>query len=224
LPETTSGPQEYDRLAQQMVEELFQQLAPTGPMGEELAYLTQRLEELFRQATKRFAVPSVDGCRMVAFYLASLRSHRKTPHKKSAGQTIASRYGNLFLTHLAAEREKIACWIALAEQGEPVKFWFQHYQELLCRIDQLRQDIETLLPALILPRDQRDPIRLIAKVAKAAWEGTNAGRAPRSTNPDDPLCRFVLAALKEIGQHCSAASVSEVLRSRRRKLKDGQKL
>jgi hypothetical protein len=181
------------------------------------------VEELFQQATKLFAAPSTEGCGSVAFYLMAVRSHREISPNKPAGQTKASRYGKLFLHHLAAERSEIASWIALLEQGRPVKFWLRRYQELARQIDQIRHDIEALLPSLMLPRDERDPVRLIAAVAKEAWEETNGGRSPRS-NPDDPLCRFVTAALVEIGQHHSAASVSAVLRGRRRKPKEGQKL
>jgi hypothetical protein len=200
-------------------------LAETDPPADwALDRLTQRVEELFRQATTRFAAPSTDGCRSVAFYLIALRSHREMFPNKPPGQTKAIRYGKLFLHHLAAERREPAYWVALAEHGRPVKFWLRCYQELLCRIDRVRPEIEALLAALTLPRDERDPIRAIAGVAKAAWEETNDGRAPRSTNPDDPLCGFVTAALAEIGQHHSAASVSAVLRGRRRKPKEGQNL
>jgi hypothetical protein len=139
-------------------------------------------------------------------------------------QTKAIRYGKLFLHHLAAERREAADWIALAEQGRPVKFWLRRYQEQLCRIDRVRQEIEALFPALTLPRDLRDPIRVIAETAKAAWEETNNGQAPRSANPKGPLCKFVVEALQEIGQHHTSASVSAVLRERRRKPRGGQKL
>jgi hypothetical protein len=178
---------------------------------------------LFRQATKRFAAPSADGCRSVAFYLMALRSHREMFPKKPAEQAKAIRYGKLFLHHLAAERQEAADWLALMEQGQPVAFWLRRYQEQLCRIDRVRQEIEALFIALTLPRDVRDPIRVIAEAAKAAWDGANSGRSPRSTSADGPLCRFVTAALAEIGQHQSPAAVSEVLRGRRRKPKGGQK-
>ena len=186
--------------------------------------LTERVEELFRQATKRFAAPSAGGCRSVGFYLMALRGHREMFQSKKFGQTKAIRYGKLFLHHLAAERREAANWVALAEQGQPAEFWLRRYQEILCRIDQVRPDFEALLQVLRLPHDERDPVRLIAAIAKEAWGETNGGRAPRSPNPDDPLCRFITGALAEIGQHHSAASVSAVLRGLRRKPKDGQKL
>ena len=70
--------------------------------------------------------------------------------------------------------------------------------------------------------DERDPIRQIEAVATQAWQETNDGRAPRSANPDDPLCKFIVETLAEIGQRTSANEVSDVLRGRRRKRREGQ--
>ena len=223
MPESTSGAGKWDRLAQQTLEELFRQFGPTGPSGEELARLSQRVEELFRQATTRFAVPSPSGCRGVAFYLMALRSNFEIFPKKPAEQKEVIKCGRRFLRLLATEREEVAAWFSQFPQARPVAGWFRRQQELLGRIDQMRQDIEALLPALTPQHDQRDPIREIARVAKATWEETNARGAPRSPNLDGPLCKFVVAALQEIGQHHNPASVAEVLRRRRRKPKEGQK-
>jgi hypothetical protein len=80
-----------------------------------------------------------------------------------------------------------------------------------------------LLPALSSSRDaNRDPIRLLASAAQQAWAEANDGRAPRSKNPDDPLCRFLVEALAAANLKRSRAEISEVLRGRRRKQKDGQ--
>jgi hypothetical protein len=221
LPETTSGAGKWDRLARQTLEELFRQFAPTGPSGKER--LSQRVEELFRQATKRFAVPSPSDCRAVAFHLMALRSHFETFPKEPAEQKEVIKCGRRFLRLLAAEREEVAAWFSQFPQARPVAGWFRRQQELLGQIERMRQDIQSLLRALTPQYDQRDPIREIARVAKAAWKETNGGCAPRSPNPDDPLCKFVQAALNEIGRHHSSASVAEVLRRRRRKPKAGQK-
>jgi hypothetical protein len=151
--------------------------------------------------------------------LMALRSNpRKRPKKP---ETIRS--GQLFLRHLATERRQVEYWISLLSQGRPVEYWFRKNQELLKQIDQTRECIESLLPALSPEQDERDPVRQIAAVAKEAWSESNGGRAPRSTNPKDPLCRFVAAALSEIGQSMSTWEVGDVLRSQRRIPKDGQK-
>jgi hypothetical protein len=176
------------------------------------------VEEGFRQATSRFAVPSKHGCRMLATYLIML-SHRDKSQETPSGQTKIVRDGKRFLRSLAAEREQIEKLVSLALQGQPARPWLLEQREILAQIDQTHRHIVALLPALppkLYP--ERDPIRLIAARAQEAWKEANAGRAPRSPNPDDPLCRFVVAALTAIGQQRSAAEVSEVLRGRRRKL------
>jgi hypothetical protein len=104
LPETTSRAGKYDRLAQQTMAELFRQFAPTGPSGKELARLSQRVEELFWQATERFTVPSSSGCRMVAFYLMVLRNHIEAFPKQPALQKEVIKCGRRFLRLLAVER------------------------------------------------------------------------------------------------------------------------
>src|SRR5262249_47584623 len=86
LAEILSTKEEYERLAQQTLEGLFLLLAPSGPLEAEIAQLTETVEQLFRQATKRFAVPSAAGCRMVAFQLTMLRGHLKTFPKQPARQ------------------------------------------------------------------------------------------------------------------------------------------
>src|SRR6266404_4577271 len=99
----------------------------------------------------------------------------------------------------------------------------QEYREMLFQIDETRRHIEALLPALSPKRDAKpDPIRKLASCAREAWAQTNGGNAPRSTNPDGPLCRFLIPALAATSLNLSPAAISEVLRGRRRKPKGGQ--
>ena len=185
---------------------------------EEFTRLTQAVEEWFRQATSRFAVPSNDGCRMLATYVIMLR-HLDKGQDTPSGQTKIVRDGKRFLRSLAAEREQIERLVSLTLQGRPRRQWLLEQREILAQIDETHRHIVALLPALSpKPYPERDPIRLLAARAKEAWKEANGGRAPRSLNPDDPLCRFVVEALTAIGQQRSAAEVSEVLRGRRRKL------
>lgn len=185
---------------------------------EELDRLTQVVEGLFQQATTRFAVPTALGCRMVALYLLGLRDTSQEKDKKPK----SVRYGKLFLHHLLAERRQVEYWITLYSKGQPVEFWSRRDQKLLERIDQTQRSVEALLPALSPKYDERDPVRQIAAVATTAWQETNGGKAPRGKNPDDPLCKFVVAALSEMGQRISPAEVSDILRGRRRRQKEGQ--
>lgn len=194
------------------------QLPATNPWHEEIACLTQKVKQWFQKVTKRFAVPSDDGCGMIAFYLMMFR-HEVKDTEAPLWQTTAVKDGTRFLRSLAAERELIERLVSLALQGRPARPWLIEQQDILSQIDQTERHVEALLTALLpKPYRERDPIRLLAARAQEAWAESNDGRAPRSTNPDDPLCRFVLEALTAIDRRCSAAEVSEVLRGRRRKL------
>ena len=94
---------------------------------------------------------------------------------------------------------------------------------MLSRIDEVRRHMEALLPALSPKRDAKpDPIRKLAECAREAWAETNGGKFPRSLRPDDPLCQFLVKALAAAGRTLSPATMSEVLRGRRRKPKGGQ--
>jgi hypothetical protein len=189
-------------------------------LSDEHEPLSKDVEALFRQATNRFAVPTASGCAMAALYSLGLRD---TPQKHDK-QPKAVRYGKLFLHHILAERRQVENRIVLYSQGQPVEFRFRRDQELLEKIDQSQRSVEALLPVMSPKRDIRDPIRQIAAVAGDAWKETNDGQAPRSTNPEGPLCKFVAAALTAIGQRRTVLAISEVLRGRRCKPKDGQML
>ena len=200
------------------VQEAFQQDA-------ELARLSEAVEEAFQQATKRWAVPDAANCRMVALYLIALHQNPRRPkktvgHNEQTSKVVTS--GKTFLRHLRAERREIEARVAFVDAQDaaaawrPVIGWLRDQAKFLDLIDQTRCSIKSILR--ILSSAKREPIRQIAAVATQAWEEANNRRAPpRATNPNAPLCQFVVAALKLIGQQRSAAEVSEVLRSRRRK-------
>jgi hypothetical protein len=188
---------------------------------EEFELLVQQVDRWFRRATRSFEAPSNAGCRMVAGYMMGFRHpvEDKTPDSRKQ----AIKYGKLFLHHIAPEYRQIEAMVSLASRGQPFGNWIEEYREMLFRIEETRRHIEALLLALSPDRDaKRDPIRTIASAAQQAWAEVNDGRSPISPNPEHPLCRFVVPALTAIGQQRSAAEVSEILRGRRRKPKDGQ--
>jgi hypothetical protein len=191
----------------------------------EVDRLTQQVDLWFRQATtRRLKLPSDRSCRMVAGLLMALRHNRVDDKKPGSTGGSAHRYGKLFLRHLTLERPKFGAMDILASQDPGLGEWFQEYQkEILFRIDETRRHIEALLPVLSPRRDAIwDPPRDLASAAQKAWADANDGRYPRSTNPDDPLCRFLVPALAEIGLVITPRAISDILRGRRRKPKDGQ--
>lgn len=188
---------------------------------EELERLKRQVDGWFRQATASFEPPSADGCSMVAFYLMVFRYPLDDETPDTRKQAI--KHGKLFLRYIEPERRQKEAALSLASRGRPLGNWMQEYREILFRIDEARRHLEALFPALSPKRDAKpDPIRRLASIAKEAWAETNGGKPPRSTNPDGPLCRFLIPALAAAGLSLSPWAISDVLRGRRRKSKDGQ--
>jgi hypothetical protein len=153
---------------------------------------------------------------MVASYVMAFRHavDDKTPDTRKQ----AIKHGKLFLRYIEPERREKEAALFLASRGRPFGNWMQEYREILFRIDETRRHLEALLPALSPKRDATlDPIRKLATVAKEAWAETNGGKPPVSTNPDGPLCRFLIPALAAAGLSRSPRAISDVLRGRRRK-------
>ena len=184
----------------------------------EFARLSTAVQAIFQQVTSnRLAVPTASGCATVALNLIALRQNPKKPNPK------VCKSGRDFRRDLKVERPEVASMVSFAAHpGVQVvrQEWLREQQELLERIDQTLDNIDWLLARLVPQESYRDPIRQIAACAQQAWEKTNGGRAPKAKNKDDPLCRFVVEALKLIEQQKSAATVSAVLRERRRKRRD----
>jgi len=188
---------------------------------EEIECLARQVHEWFRQATKRFEAPSEGGCCTFAFYLMAFRHPVEDKAPDTRKQTI--KHGKLFLRYIAPERRRIEAMVSLASRGRPFGNWLEEYREMLFQIDEARRHIEALLPALSPDRDAKpDPIRKLASCALEAWAETNGGKAPHSPNADAPLCRFLASALAATSLNRSPATISEVLRGRRRKPKGGQ--
>jgi hypothetical protein len=180
-----------------------------------LGQLAPQVVQWFQRATSQFKAPSDDACRSFAFYLLAFRDSaddKEPDHRKEA-----IRYGRLFLHHIKPERRHIERMISAASRGTPFGDWLQQYQDMLSRIDEIQRHMDELLPALSPKQDAKpDVIRKLASVAQEAWAGANEGRYPRSTNPNDPLCRFLVEALKAIGQERTPAAISKVLKGLRR--------
>lgn len=194
-------------------------------LSEEHDRLTALVEEAFRRSTSRFRVPTEQGCRLVATYLVFL-THPITGKSGPSTPTKAVKYGKLFLKHLACERRQISRLLEISRTPgvRSSLYWVDAWERALNHIDETRHNVELLLPIFPQKKDlDDDPFRKIGSLAREAWSEANGGQAPRATNPDSPLCRFVVAALEGIAKKHSPATVSEVLRGRRRPAKDGQR-
>ena len=183
--------------------------------SEDFDCLVQQVELYFRQATKRFAPPSISNCRTVAIYLTF---RHPSEDETLDARKLAIKYGKLFLRHIEPERRLMENMVSLASQGQPIGNWIEEYKEMVFRIEEIRRHMEAVFPSLSPKHHaKRDPIRTIASAAQLAWSNANDGRSPQSKNPDDPLCRFLVPALAATGLNLSPAAISEILRGRRHK-------
>jgi len=156
-------------------------------------------------SNKTFCSSTCPDCAMVAQYLIALRqnSKKRKPKRPSSAK--------LLLRQLEPERRETAELVSLARAPQWRTFreeWLRGQIEILDRIDQIRSNIEWMLP-ILSPKPDPNRVRLIAAVATQAWQQTNDGRTPKSKNPDGLLCRFVASALAAIGQARSQAAISE---------------
>jgi hypothetical protein len=184
----------------------------------EINLLAQQVKIWFEQATSKFKVPSVSGCRMVAFYML-LFQDQKTRRPPYWQPVVKSTNGLLKAIKPISQEAKYYLELFTHPNCTPVKFWLNHYMKLQCQINKIRCDLENLM--LIFseePHADLEPIRKIASVAQQAWAEANDGRYPKSFNPNDPVCKFLEHALEAMDQKCSPATISSVLRNRRRRV------
>ena len=178
---------------------------------EDIKKLAQQVSQWCREATTEFDPPSPSGCGMVAFYLLVLRDSRT-----SSRQGRTATYAKNLCRQLAGEDESVTKSINSMLRGEPYPNWLAKLQEFQARVREAKEAIERLLPLLSPERDpEQDPIRRLAARVRDAWADTNNGRWPKSDNPDDPVCKFLVKAL-EGHQNLSPNGISDILRGRRR--------
>jgi hypothetical protein len=176
--------------------------------------LVPRVKQWFRKATSRFEPPTEDGCRLFAQHLHAFGppGFRREPDPAN----LAIKNGKQFLENIAQSRRVIEQLLRLATiYREDNSAANMKHKEMLCRINKVRRHLEVLFPYLS-PDKPQEQIRFLAQLARELWAETNNGRAPRSKNPNHALCRLLEQALEAIGQDRKRASITEVLRGRRR--------
>ena len=179
--------------------------------------LSQRVRIWFRQATSKFEVPSIDSCYMVAFYILLLRDQ---DIKTSADWNLIVKPAKALLKAVEPKYREAQHFMELASHVgyRPAAFWLEHYDKILSQVDELRANIKNLILLFSeVPHVDWEPIRKLASLAQQAWAEANQGRHPRSFNPDNPLCKFLGHALEAMNQKRAPATISSILRSRRRR-------
>ena len=90
----------------------------------------------------------------------------------------------------------------------------------LSRIDEAEKHLRSLIDEFAAKPPRTEPIRFLGNLAQDLWAETNQGRFPRSYAPDGPLCRLMEPALTAISANRPRATISAVLRKRRRQPKE----
>jgi hypothetical protein len=172
--------------------------------------LTQKVHEWFVAATagKQAAVPPIDACAAVA---ATLLTIKQRPEPSPGVVALKTKYR---AAQRAAQKFHSAPSFGFGEAGDRVGFGQGPFDDARARAQESARQMECEL-SLLGAQEPQDPIRSIADAARKAWR--QVGRVPRSLAPDDPLCTFVGLALEYLGMKRSQATVSEVLRGRRRR-------
>jgi hypothetical protein len=172
--------------------------------------LTQKVQEWFVAATagKQATVPPIDACAAVA---ATLLTIKQRPEPSPGVVALRTRYR---AAQRAAQKFHSAPSFGFAEAGDRAGFGQGPFDDARARAQESARQMDLEL-SLLGAQEPPDPIRAIADAARKAWQ--KAGRVPRSLAPDAPLCTFVGSALEYLGMTRSQATISEVLRGRRRR-------
>jgi hypothetical protein len=185
----------------------------------ELELTTKHVKRWFQEATSSFEPPTDDGCRFFAQRLIELGPPLIS---KSDAQNLALRYGKLFLKHVARERQEIEMVIRLSVIYGSDTDHREKYEDLLSRLQEVRQHLNVILEHLSARGGETEPIRFLGDLANELWKETNQGLAPDSVGHKGPLCRLLEPALTAVSRNRSRETISEVLRGRRRKPRMGK--
>ncbi len=181
------------------------------------AQLVPQVGRWFREATQQYAPPTIQGCSLFAQHLHVLgppgQSREPDPTR------LAIKNAELFLRHIASKRSVLEQLLRLASIYSPsCPTAIEEHKQMLNRIREVERHFQVLLPYLSRERhDQDEPIRSLAQLARELWAETNNGQVPLWKKTDSPLCKLIEQALESIGQPLAKATISEILRGRRRK-------
>ena len=152
------------------------------------------------------------------------------PKPKKAAPPTALKHGRLLLQHLPTIRqtwEAAARMCKMESDGYEIvidQSTFDNCQSVLGVIEQTEQYVRAFLEACKHVR-QPSPngAAFIADAVKMTWQNVPGSKVPKSVGPNDPLCRFVTAAMALIGKNLSAATVSDMLRDRQQRRKQSKR-
>lgn len=186
---------------------------------EQLGRATEEVRLWFEEATNQYAVPTAAGCRLFAECIFNFS--RFDDDAKPSSRELINKHSRVLLKHLNSER-KIAENVLRLIRFERAQGAEKH-EDFLQDLDDIRKCLERVIDYLQLKdADRTEPIRFLGELAQELWAETNGGARPTSPRPDGPICKVLERALITMRRSLRRASISEVLRGRRRAVGGGQ--
>ncbi len=205
---------------------------PAAAGGEPPHVMAEEVSRWFAEATQtaagkasRFKLPDKAGCQRVANAAnrgLSFFRERLPGGKWYSGQPDlipgqALKHARLLLRHLPNEADRLE---RLDPPSNRTNWLFQAHTKINIGFvrgftDELSELIRAIdTTPLRIRKDWHQIAYDIAASAQSAWfyAGMLAGRVPRSTKPDDPLCKLVCIALERIGHPQTPEAVEAVLK------------
>jgi hypothetical protein len=208
----------------------------------ELDRLAERLQENFKTVVKRgYRTPDIESCREIARYLDALLDWPLapggvafTPGDFFSAKRVAllppdpevaavRKLGGDFLRALLHFVSKLDATLAAGRIPRAVKTR-RDCDQLLTHLAQFLFFLQDDLPPTgedctafhLSGQRVPDAIQIVELLARLAWSKADGIQKKRRSNEKTaPLCKFVTAALSEIGLHTTPATVASILQGRR---------
>lgn len=184
---------------------------------QEVAGLTKRLARFFAEASPTFQPPDSAACYSVATAIMVVRDRAEGRLEREGNDPCGKALGaaQVFLKHAATAQTALAVQLEVAEtfapsEAEAARAAVERLREAVRAMNAVRDDLK------FRPPPDLDDIRFVANAAREAWAGANGGKAPDGQGPKGPMVKFLVAAFKAGGTPYKPATVSDVLRGRRR--------
>ena len=200
----------------------------------------ESVRKLFQTAWPTRKPPDLQLCYRMATAIDVVRSRRPrvnqdTKRRGSLLGATGEKYARLFVRHSEIaqrkfeedlkERMRVVEVATCPQLQDWVRrtFAFDRDKSLLDEMSKVQGQVAALLGDCETKAVRPNPARFLADTLQATWRDCRDDKPPRSVNPDDPLCRFVHAALAEAGVKYGQPTVSDMLRGRAGRRRSGKK-
>jgi hypothetical protein len=181
------------------------------PLDDENPITDLLVAQLFSNADKknRRTKPTRETCRQIAVKLQTERGFGKLQEigrEESAAEM--RRYGKQFLKSLRDGRLKFDRLMNDRERSNRQAAYGSELGRMEASVSNFIAMLDGFGPSNIHRWEYR--VETIARLARDGW--AEVGKPPKAIDPESPIVKFVVSALKVIGDPREAESVSHVLR------------